>query len=312
MIRRGRSSAATSSSSVFAPVNFAFGWSRRNASVHSVSRFQTATGKPCSSMLSARLRPIVPRPMTPNVLPLMPISPAPPTSACSNARSRVRTPSSSPMSDASVPSPSGTMRAAAVRRPVDARLEAGAPGRSASEIDRRVAGEPDAGAAGVGPSPFARPGESRSRRPRPAQPRLAASRRTAAPRSGSVAVDGQASGCRPRRGAPGADRRGARAPRASASARVQRRSVSAVRSKSVSARAHTASGSSTSSTRRSARFARPSSASTGPAAPPDHGRQARQPERRDRVVQIARRQARRSRSRSRSRARRAPCALPRR
>ena len=74
MMRRGRSSAATSSSSVRAPVNFAPACSRTNASIQSVSRFQTTVGKPCSSMFSARLRPIVPSPIIANVA-LMPVSP---------------------------------------------------------------------------------------------------------------------------------------------------------------------------------------------------------------------------------------------
>src|SRR5688500_4315720 len=66
MMRRGRSSAAVSSSSVRAPVKRAPLYAARNLSTHSVSRFQTATGMPRDSMFSARLRPIVPRPTMPN------------------------------------------------------------------------------------------------------------------------------------------------------------------------------------------------------------------------------------------------------
>ena len=71
---------------------------------------------------------------------------------------------------------------------------------------------------------------------------------------------------------------------------VQRRSVSAVRSNSASARAHTASGSSASSTSRSARSASPSSDSGEPPRHQTSGRQAGQAQRRDGVVQVARRQ----------------------
>ena len=76
-MRRGRSSAAASSSNVLVPVNAWPGWSRRKSSTHSGSRFQTATGTPRDSMFRARLRPIVPRPMTPNRAPLI----APPPSS---------------------------------------------------------------------------------------------------------------------------------------------------------------------------------------------------------------------------------------
>ena len=100
MIRRGRSSAATKASKRLRARRAlrVRGGRAGTSSIHSVSRFQTATGKPCSSMLSARLRPIVPSPMTPNCVRSW-LSPAR-RPARSNARSRAGRRSSSPMSEA--------------------------------------------------------------------------------------------------------------------------------------------------------------------------------------------------------------------
>src|SRR4051812_37477517 len=66
MIRRGRSSDAANSSNVFVPTSCLPGCFATKRSTHSPSRFQTATGKPCSSTLSARFSPITPRPIMPN------------------------------------------------------------------------------------------------------------------------------------------------------------------------------------------------------------------------------------------------------
>ena len=66
IILRGRSRERTKSSIVFVPINCFSEFSVTNLSTHSVSRFQTATGKPCSSTFSARFRPITARPIIPN------------------------------------------------------------------------------------------------------------------------------------------------------------------------------------------------------------------------------------------------------
>ena len=71
-IRRGRSRAAASASKVFVPWNACPGLWAMNSSTHSGSRFHTATGTPRDSTFSARFRPIVPSPITPNFESVMP------------------------------------------------------------------------------------------------------------------------------------------------------------------------------------------------------------------------------------------------
>ena len=66
MIRRGRSSAFVKSANVFVPVTFFPRFFVTNSSTLAGSRFHTATGNPCSSMLSARFSPITPNPIIPN------------------------------------------------------------------------------------------------------------------------------------------------------------------------------------------------------------------------------------------------------
>src|SRR5207244_5318989 len=51
---------------VFVPVTFFPRFFVTNSSTFSGSRFHTATGNPCSSMLSARFSPITPNPIIPN------------------------------------------------------------------------------------------------------------------------------------------------------------------------------------------------------------------------------------------------------
>src|SRR5262249_33120515 len=57
---------ATKSSRVFVPISDFDPFSPMKLSIQSVSRFQTATAKPCSSAFKARFLPITPSPIIPN------------------------------------------------------------------------------------------------------------------------------------------------------------------------------------------------------------------------------------------------------
>ena len=166
-------------------------------------------------------------------------SPARPRAPRSKARSRVRTPSSSPMQGRQRPvsqrdDPRRPLRA------VDRRLEAGASSahlqRDQSERRRRSAGRDDSG---VAVRRLRRPRISIADRRRPAQARLQPAgeqprrARVRRPRWSRLRIDAA-----PRRG-PAADRTGARAPRASASARSSAGRSAPSRSNSVPAPAAT-------------------------------------------------------------------------
>ena len=210
MIRRGRSSAADELLQRLRAGELACRMVARGTRRSTrVSRFQTATGKPCSSMLSARLRPIVPRPMTPNVLPLMPISPA---RRRAPARRRGRA-SAHPVLHQSATRASRRPAGRSARsppRPSTAASRQALPERTRSEIASAAAGQPDAGerrrpvALHDANLDLARPASSASRDLQPAgeQPRR---ERVASPRWSGVRMRGRVAR------APAADRRGARA-----------------------------------------------------------------------------------------------------
>ena len=132
-IRRGRSSAATSASSVFAPGELRLRMVAKKGVGPLRLQVPDRHGEPVLLDVEREIAPHRPQSDDAERAPThIDISRAV-TSACSKARSRVRTPSSSPIRDAGLPSPRGTTRAAGSAWPsalvfVDRCFEACAPG----------------------------------------------------------------------------------------------------------------------------------------------------------------------------------------
>ena len=189
MIRRGRSSAATSASSVFAPVNFALGMIAQEGVGPLRLEVPDRDGEPVLLDVERQVAPHRPQSDDAERAATHADISRAATSACSKARSRVRTPSSSPISDGE--------RAVAERHDRGSRssprLSTAASrqarcGVTSSAIVSRLAGQLDAAPAASAPSP-ATSRELDRDRGRPAEPRLQPARRTGAPPNGSRRVD---------------------------------------------------------------------------------------------------------------------------
>ncbi len=291
MMRRGRSSAATSSSSVFAPVNFAAGVVAQER-VHPVGlQVPDRHRKAVLLDVQRQVAPHRPEPDDAERAPLMPVSPARTTSARSNAE--VARPHPQFFADERAP--------ACRRRAGRSRVELSSPSTAASRqlCPSWISAVIDAGRAVEMHAPAERSADPAlaagwivdRHRGRPAQAGAAASRQTGEPRARSP----------PRSTAPRKLRRALPHLRQIEEVRDRRAPARQARPAQIGERraleqacrrCPAGIGSSASRTRRSARLGQIVERLDRSAAPPDHRGQARQPERRDRIVEEPRRQPR--------------------